>query len=143
MKKELLVSRIKTPDGTIVTSLYRHDYQTYKDTIDGYEYMLDGGNDYQRYSIPEGKNFSDVDFSIYSDSPYTEIREHYCRGGRGKNGDKPLKFVPLCEMSDEWLKNSIVYNIDRGYDVFCLANSLYMRELIYRQENEITIEDIE
>lgn len=41
MEKKLLVSRIQTPDGTMVTSIHRHDYQVYKDTVDGYEYMLE------------------------------------------------------------------------------------------------------
>lgn len=141
MKRKLLVSRIQTPDGTIITSNHRHDYQTHRDIIDNYDYLLDGGNDYQRYSIPEGVSFSDVDRSIYTDSPFEEIRKYYCRGGRGKNGDEPLKFVPLCEMSDEWLKASIEYNTDHGYDLMCLANSLYMRELLYRQDNGIKIEE--
>jgi hypothetical protein len=136
MEKKLLVSRIKTPDGTILTSCHVHDYVTYTDTIDGYEYMLDGGNHYQRYSIPEDKRFSDVDVSIYDDTPFEEIRKYFCRGGRGKDGNQPLKFVPLCEMSNAWLNATIAYMDDKGSD-----GSLYQREYDYRQQQGIIIEE--
>ena len=46
----LILSRIQTPDGTVLTSYHRHDYVTHTDA-NGEEYCLDGGNDYQRYNI--------------------------------------------------------------------------------------------
>ena len=99
----LILSRIQTPDGTILTSYHRHDYVTYTDA-NGEEYILDGGNDYQRTSVNK-ESFKDL--SIWSDAPYEIIRENFHRGGRGKNSDEPLKWVPLSEMSDEWIKNCI------------------------------------
>ena len=38
----ILSNRLKTPDGTILESLHRHDYVTHTDA-NGKEYMLDGG----------------------------------------------------------------------------------------------------
>jgi hypothetical protein len=136
MDKKLLVSRIKTPDGTILHSKHRHDYVTHIDA-NGEEYMLDGGNDYQRVSV-NIEPFKDI--SLYDDSPFEEIRKAYCRGGRGKNGDQHLKWVPLCEMSDEWLKNCITYNDEFGLSK-SISTYLYCKELKYRQRMEITIED--
>jgi hypothetical protein len=99
--------------------------------------MLDGGRAYKRYSI-NNKPFKDI--SIYSDAPYEIIRENYYRGGRGKDGKQPLTWVPLSKMSDEWLKNCIQYNDDRGQRS-CDANYWYAKELRYRKRMEIFIED--
>ena len=133
---KLILSRIQTPDGTILTSYHRHDYITHIDA-NGETYMLDGGNDYQRTSvnIEPYKNLS-----IWSDAPYEIIRENFHRGGRGKNGDEPLKWVPLSQMSDEWIKNCITYNDERGMSK-SYANYLYCKELRYRQRMGIKIEE--
>ena len=32
-----------------------------------------------------------------------------CRGGRGKDLDQPLQYVPLCGMSNSWLEAVIDY----------------------------------
>lgn len=134
----LILSKIQTPDGTILTSYHRHDYVTYTDA-NGEEYMLDGGNDYQRTSVNK-ESFKDL--SIWSDAPYEIIRENFHRGGRGKNGDEPLKWVPLSEMSDEWVKNCIEYNDNLGMGK-SYANYLYCKELRYRQRMGIKIEENE
>ena len=134
----LILSKIQTPDGTILTSHHRHDYVTHTD-INGETYMLDGGNDYQRTSVNK-ESFKDL--SIWSDAPYEIIRENFHRGGRGKNGDEPLKWVPLSEMSDEWVKNCIEYNDNLGMGK-SYANYLYCKELRYRQRMGIKIEDSE
>ena len=134
----LILSRIQTPDGTILTSYYRHDYVTHLDA-NGETYMLDGGNDYQRTSVNK-EPFKDL--SVWSDAPYEIIRENFHRGGRGKNGDEPLKWVPLSEMSDEWVKNCIEYNDNLGMGK-SYANYLYCKEIRYRQRMGIKIEDSE
>ena len=48
-KLAILNSRMRTPDGTILESIHRHDYVTHTDA-NGKEYMLDGGCDYVRCS---------------------------------------------------------------------------------------------
>ena len=136
MKKKLILSRIRTPDGTILTSYHQHDYVTHTDK-NGETYVLDGGNEYQRYAICK-EPFEDL--SIWSDAPYEIIRENYHRGGRGKDGLQPLTWVPLSKMSNEWLKNCIKYNDDRGIGN-CDSNYWYNKELKYRQRMEIFIED--
>lgn len=137
MENKLIISQIQTPDGTILRSMHIHDYVTHVDK-NGLEYMLDGGTEYQRYNVHENAPFKDI--SLYLNSPFEEIRKYYCRGGRGKNGTQPLKWVPLCKMSDEWLKNSIKYNIDRKMGD-SNANYLYNKELEYRTKFNISIQD--
>jgi len=44
-------------------------------------------------------------------------------------------------MPDEWLKNCIIYNYGLGEDIFCLTNSYYMEELIYRRDKNIEIKN--
>ena len=134
--RQIVSNRIKTPDGTILTSYHRHDYVTHIDA-NGETYMLDGGNNYQRTSV----NIEPYkDLSIWSDAPYEIIRENFHRGGRGKNGDEPLKWVPLSKMSDEWVKNCIEYNDKLGMSK-SYANYLYCKELKYRQRMGIKIEE--
>ena len=76
MERQLLLSRMKTPDGTILTSKYVHDYKQHLDK-NGDTYMLDGGNEYQRTTI---NDIPMEDMSIYSDSPFEEIRKYVNRG---------------------------------------------------------------
>lgn len=137
MERELLVSRIMTPDGTILTSRHRHDYVSHEDA-NGEYYFLDGGTDYQRCSVNKEPA---VWLDLYTDSPYEEVRRVYGRAGRGKNGDQPLKWIPLCEMSDAWLEAAIEYNIEKEYKTFCKENVMYARELSYRYFNNIKIEE--
>lgn len=137
MERQLILSRIQTPDGTILTSYHQHDYVTHLDK-NGEEYMLDGGNSYQRYNITK-EPFTDL--SIYSDAPFEIIRENFYRGGRGKDGKSPLTWIKLSEMNNEWLKNCIEYNRTLGYKDDCYANERYREELQYRRDNNIFIED--
>lgn len=133
--KKIILNSIRTPDGTVLVSRHRHDYVTYVDK-NGLEYMVDGGTDYLRRTVHEEAPYEEL--SIYEDAPFEIIREHYCRGGRGKNGDQPLTWVPMSQMNDEWLAACIVYNEDRGQsDSF--ANSMYKKEQQYRKEKGISI----
>ncbi len=133
--RKLILSRIKTPDGTILTSRHRHDYVTHTDA-NGLMYMLDGGNDYQRVNIHPGAPFEDL--SIYSDAPFEVIREHYSRGGRGKDGKQPLKWVALKDMSDDWLEAALIYNLERNMGN-SFANIMYVAEQDYRKHHNIKV----
>lgn len=64
------------------------------------------------------------------------------RGGRGKNGIQPLKWVLVQNMSNSWLANCIIYNEERGYGKE-EATELYRTELAFREKYNITIEDDE
>ena len=135
--KRIVLNQIKTPDGTIIRSMHRHDYVTHKDK-NGLEYMVDGGTAYLRRTVHESAPFEEL--TIYEDDPFEIIRENFHRGGRGKDGTEPLTWVPMSEMSDAWLHACILYNNERGLSD-SLANDLYKKELRYRQEKGIFIED--
>lgn len=159
-ERKIILNQIRTPDGTILRSMHRHDYVTYVDK-NGHEYMVDGGSEYLRRSVVEtkknlllkikifllkliGKEWKDplhyTELSVYSDDPFEVIRENFYRGGRGKDGTEPLTWVPMNKMSDEWLKACIRYNEDRGAKN-CFANKMYTKELKYRIKKKITIAD--
>lgn len=137
MKKEIVVNSLVTPDGTRLISHHRHDYKEYTDK-NGLTYMIDGGTDYVRYTVHEEAP-AKIETLYFSDD-IEDIRKYHCRGGRGKDGKQPLKWVPLCEMSNNWLKACVDYNIDRGL-AYHTATLLYLRELDYRFKNNITIDE--
>lgn len=135
MERQLVYSAIQTPDGTILESLYTHDYVTHLDK-NGKEYMLDGGTDYQRCIIHEDAPFKNL--SLYEDDDFELIRQKVKRGGRGINGDEPLTWTPICEMNDGWLEAAIKYNEERGLGD-SIHNKLYKMEQEYRINNHIIV----
>ena len=126
MKK--LVSRIQTPDGTILTSRYTHDYVTHLDQ-NGEQYMLDGGTDYCRMSV---NNIPAKDVSIYTDSPFEEIREHLCRGTFDEDGNRI--WIPLKDMTAQHLFNCILYHQNELKDNEDIdpVKLQYIKEIAYR-----------
>jgi len=122
----LLLNRIKTPDGTILTSRTRHDYVTHKDA-NGLEYMVDGGIDYQRCNL--NKDAPHEDLSIYSDDAHEKIRAGFEWGGRGINGDQPLTYKPLMAMSDDHIKAIL----KTQNHISMIVREIFANELRYRE----------
>lgn len=128
MEKEILVNRVQCLEcGEILVSHHRNDYRT---CLCKNETCVDGGEVYLRYG---GKDLSKVKtLTIYSDDAFEKIREFLCRGGRGINGDEPLKYVPLKDMSDEWLTNVIDY--EEQYRPNNKYLKYYNKELLWRNQ---------
>jgi hypothetical protein len=126
--KRIILNQIKTPDGTVLKSIHRHDYVTHTDA-NGLEYMVDGGSEYLRRTVHEDAPYEEL--TVYEDAPFEEIREAFHRGGRGKDGTEPLTWVPMSKMSDEWLLACIEYNEERGMGE-SFANEMYKKELMHR-----------
>jgi hypothetical protein len=97
----IVCNRIRTPDGTILESMHRHDYRTYVDA-NGLEYMVDGGLDYLRRNVHDDAPYEEL--SVYDDAPYALIREVFKWGTRGKDGKQPLKYVPLKDLTAEHIE---------------------------------------
>lgn len=98
----IILNRIKTPDGTVLTSYTVHDAKYHTDTKTGEVYGVDGGNDYLKRT---GKTEDCEELSISVDEDRIEeqfdlIRENLHWGSRGKNGDQELTFIPLKHMTD-------------------------------------------
>jgi len=98
--RQLLVNSIITPDGTVLTSRYRHDYVTHIDK-NGEEYMVDGGLDYERCNI---NKIPAIDNYVYTDDPHELIRNKVAWGTYGKGGAENLHYVLLREMSTGHIK---------------------------------------
>lgn len=137
-ERTIVLNQIRTPDGTILMSLHRHDYQTHVDN-NGLTYMADGGTAYLRRNIHHDAPFTEL--TVYSDSPFEIIRESFYRGGRGKDGTEPLTWVPMAKMSDDWLEAVLVYNKERGVADHAFAQEMYRQELAYRKEKGISLVD--
>ena len=155
MERKLLVNQIMTPDGTIIRSNFTHDYVTHIDK-NGLEYMVDGGLSYLRRNVYKvhkgwfvrfvekianklGYELNDPsaykEMSIYDDSPFEDIRRYVERGGRGKDGKQPLKYVVLKDIGNEWLQAIIEYEEEHRPNNRYLK--LYKLEVTYRKNEKI------
>ena len=137
MERKILINRIKTPDGTILTSYNRHDMVTHVDA-NGEYYFTDGGTAYLRRSV---NKIPAEDMSIYTDSPFDEIRTELKRGTFNKKGERI--WVPLKELSDKHLENILSYNKNlmeeanaTNTDTF---SEMIVKEIEYRKEHGIEI----
>lgn len=131
MEKQLIYNSVKCLNcGEVLVSYHRHNYKTC-----GCENQtsVDGGLDYLRYG---GKDMTKVEVnSLYDDESFEQIREVVCRGGRGVNGDEPLKYVKLSEVDDEWLQAIIDYEeLHRPENRFL---NYYKQEQQWRQTLDI------
>ena len=93
---------MRTPDGTILESRYRHDYVTHTDA-NGKEYMLDGGLDYVRSSA----NGDEEMLTVTAKDSHEMIRLLVTWGTYGKNGDETMVHVKIADMSTEHLQACI------------------------------------
>lgn len=125
--KRIVLNRIKTPDGTILTSYHVHDYKIYFDS-NGQVYMVDGGTFYLRRNIYI--NYPYEELSVYEDAPFEVIRESLHWGSRGKSGKDDLIWVRLCDMESDHIRSCIVY-IKKLDDMY---KSFFIQELKYRGE---------
>ena len=90
----VLVSGMITPDGTVLYSRHRHNYKTHTDA-NGEWYMIDGGCSYLKSSV----NTVRAEYiELTTESPHSEIREHFGWGTYGKDGTEPLHEIMLKDM---------------------------------------------
>ena len=99
MSMTLIKNAIRTPDGTVLESRHRHDYREYVDA-NGKTYMIDGGLDYSRTSMHEDQEW----VGCCLEDGHEKVREVLTWGTFGPNGDQPLRFVKLCDMTTEHIQ---------------------------------------
>ena len=126
--RKLVLNRIRTPDGTVLTSRHVHDYKCYKDTKSLEIYTNDGGVEYLRRSV---NVVPYEDISLYSDDPFEIIRENITRGTYGRNGDEELHYKPISNMSTNHI-NAILSQIKLAE----YMEELFQKELFHRNECE-------
>ena len=131
---ELLVrNALITPDGTRLQSHSHYDFKEYVDA-NGKTYMVDGGLSYQRRSA----NGDEVDDSLYLyEDEFTVIREQVTWGTYGKNGDQPLRYVPVSEMSNDHIQAVL----DIQGRIHPNIREVLVMEREYRIENMIEVRD--
>lgn len=134
--RHIVYNAIQTPDGTVLESTHRHDYVTYVDSIDGKEYMVDGGQDYLRRNTG---NY--IELSLYHDDDFMLVREKLVRFNMFTD-----EYVPLCKMSDQWIDNVLDMFLNERQQIVILMTwyiLLLIQEKQYRIENEIAIQENE
>lgn len=107
-----------------IVSYHRHDYKTCSCPNKA---TVDGGTDYLRYGAVDMNKIKLL--TIYDNDPFEIVRKYACRGGRGINGKEELKYVPLCDMNDEWLDAVVKYGGVKWHI------DLIKKEIEYRNEN--------
>lgn len=123
---QILLNRIQTPDGTVITSYYRHDYSSYLDE-NGETYMVDGGTDYLRRS---GNNEKATDLSIYLTDNHVANRDAMHWGTYGKDGKQPLTYKALCDLSTNHI--NAILNTQTHIEGY--VRKLFETELEHRDE---------
>jgi hypothetical protein len=98
-ESKILLNRIKTPDGTILTSYNRHNYVEYKDTITKEVLMVDGGTDYLRRNMGTYE-----ELSVYDDGSHLTRRSALHWGTRGKDGRQPLVYKPIKDLDSDHIE---------------------------------------
>jgi len=128
-RRKIVFNGLKTPDGTLLVSRSRHDYQTYKDKITGGHYMIDGGLDYIRYSHTGDGEL----ITVYVDEPFERVRQYAYRFNRFLDN-----WIALADITNDWLENII-----QDYIVAPRYNNmsddyklLFLQEKLYRNEQE-------
>lgn len=125
----IVYNAIRTPDGTILESRHRHDYQEYTDK-NGCEYIVDGGLAYLRRGwTPDAPDYEELSLTI--DDPHEKVREHVKWGTFGPNGDQPLKYVTLKDMSTDHIK-ACLENVPHMSDKI---RAIMENELVYREKS--------
>lgn len=139
MNKKILVNRIQCDScGDIITSYTVHDFKHCKCG----KVFVDGGTEYlHRSANVYPSTYTELD--VYSTDSFEKIRETFARGGRGKNGDEPLTYVLLKDMSNSWIDATIDYITKLYESPSWFVENVYLKELEYRKEHSIFIKDSE
>jgi hypothetical protein len=104
INKELLLSRIQTPDGTFICSRSLHDLVEYTDK-NGQHYGIEGGLAYQKV-LYDKKDY--VDASIYTTDDFNLIRENIVWDTYGVDGDEELKQVKIKDLKLDHIENILL-----------------------------------
>ena len=126
--EKYLANRIRTPDGTILESMHRHDYVTYIDA-NGKEYMVDGGLDYLRRNVHDDAPYTEL--SVLSTDEHSVVREVFKWGTYGIDGKQKLKYVILKDMSWDHIEAILETQTQLREHI----RQVFVNELDYRGKN--------
>jgi hypothetical protein len=122
-ESRILLNRIQTPDGTILTSYNRHNYVEYKDTLTKEVLMVDGGTDYLRRNVGTYE-----ELSVYDDGSHITRRSAVHWGTRGKDGKQPLVYKLLKDLDSDHIEAIL----KTQHQISDFYKEVFMEELKYR-----------
>ena len=122
-ESRILLNRIKTPDGTILTSYNRHNYVEYKDTLTKEVLMVDGGTDYLRRNVGTYE-----ELSVYDDGSHITRRSAVHWGTRGKDGKQPLVYKLLKDLDSDHIEAIL----KTQHQISDFYREIFKEELKYR-----------
>lgn len=127
----ILVNRIITPDGTVLQSRHRHDYVSHTDA-NGFVYTVDGGVSYLRRGWQQGAPPA-TEASLTTEDDFMVCREEVKWGTYGKDGQQPLRYVPIAEMETAHI---LAIRADCWQSLAPGYKWLFAKELEYRKSKE-------
>lgn len=126
---KILLNRIRTPDGTILTSRHVHDYVHYRDK-NGHHYIVDGGNYYLKRVIPIVPY---EELSVDDDGTF-ETRRNACEWGQNydinRNRLPKTVFHPIKDLPTDHIL-AILKNVKR---IDAIWKDTMIKELDYRMQ---------
>lgn len=123
----LIYSAIITPDGTKLCSRYRHDHVSHMDKLTNKYYFVDGGNPFNRCSA----NGDEKEITVRNDSTIEHARNYLEWGTNGPDGDQPLTYVFLKDLSTDHLKKLVDSYIPLSH----VYHNHFNKELLSRQKH--------
>lgn len=123
--RKIIYNGLRTPDGTLLVSRHRHDYQVHVDTTNGKRYKIDGGNDYIHSSYNRDEEY----VTYYDDTPHETQREILTWGTRGRNGDQPVTQKAIKDMETAHIEAVLETCEPAKHLRECMENELDFRRL--------------
>lgn len=112
--------------GAELVSYHRHDYKTCGCSNKA---MVDGGTSYCRHGAMDLSKIRAT--VVFADEPFNKVRKFAHRGTHGINLDEPLRWVLLCDMTDDHLEAVLDYGGAEWH------LDLIRKEIQYRKDNKI------
>lgn len=124
--RQLVYNALRTPDGTLLVSYYRHDYKAHKDK-NGTVYDIDGGLSYLHNTVIGDEEL----IQVYDDEPFEKVRKFFHWGALI---NKKRKWIPLYKLKNDHLDALCLYEKAETF-----ARILFIKEKQYRQ---LTLENL-
>lgn len=125
----IIYNAIRTPDGTVIESKHRWDYQDHTDA-NGQVYAVDGGNDYIRRIGP----WDYTELSVTPDDKHEVIRKVFKWRSYGKSGNEPARDIALKDLTDNHIQNILLTQTSLDATV----KWIFCNEQEYRKYHNIT-----
>ncbi|HIC44679.1 MAG TPA: hypothetical protein EYO73_10505 [Sulfurimonas sp.] len=126
MNKELLLSRIQTPDGTFICSRSFNDLAEYTDK-NGQHYGLEGGLAYQKVQYDKN-DYRDA--SIYTTDDFSLIRENIVWDSYGIDGDEEMQQIKIKDLELDHIENILILpSLSRTYEEILLSEIEFRKGL--------------